>query len=115
VKVYRGEERLSEKSVFLRRMPNGSIQKADSYEALFGNLLHEKHPTRTVKVRGQPVAVGRGELVWGSLETYHPRSAEQLASVRVSGERGKKERELQKWMDDNPLLAQAGIRPEDLE
>lgn len=115
VKAYRGELKLTENSVFLRRMPDGSIGKADNYEALFGDLLQEKHPTMTVEVRGQHVAIGRWELVWGALETYHPRSAEQLASLRVSRERGKQERELARWLAENPLLAQAGIRPDDLE
>src|SRR5262245_58339511 len=44
-KVYRGEERLTENSVFLRRMPDGAVRKAGNYEELFGDLLHEPHPT----------------------------------------------------------------------
>src|SRR5262249_22539979 len=39
-KVYRGEQRLSENSVYLRQMPDGHISHADSYEPLFGDLLH---------------------------------------------------------------------------
>ncbi len=34
-KVYRGEQRLTENSVFLRRMPDGQVLTADNYEAAF--------------------------------------------------------------------------------
>ena len=61
-KVYQGDENVTERSVFLRRMPDGRVQRADSYEPLFGDLVTEKHPTRTVEVRGEQVPVGRYEL-----------------------------------------------------
>src|SRR5690349_21609905 len=35
-KAYRGEQRLSENAVYLRRMPDGTIRQAASYEPLFG-------------------------------------------------------------------------------
>src|SRR5215218_7256160 len=47
LKACRGEEKLTENSVFIWRMPDGSIRKADNYEVSFGDLLHEKHPTKT--------------------------------------------------------------------
>ena len=110
-KVFRGEARLTENSVFLRRMPDGSIRKAGGYEELFGDLLHEKHPTRTVEVRGERVPVGRYELVWGAQEQYHPRSAEALAKGRETRERNKAEKEERKWREDHPLLAWAHQEP----
>ena len=81
-KVYRGDERLTENSVYLRRMPDGQVRHADSYEPLFGDLLHEAHPTGTLEVRGQQVPYPRFSLCWSVLERYEPRSAEQLAAAR---------------------------------
>ncbi len=100
-KVYRGEERLTERSVFLRRMPDGRVEKADSYEPLFGELLQEKHPTLTVEVRGEQVPVGRYELCWSALELYHPKSAEQLATAREKRE----EQAVEKEAQAHPLFA----------
>jgi hypothetical protein len=101
-KVYRGEERLTENSVFLRRMPSGTIVKARRYEDLFGELLEEKYPTKTVEVRGERVPVGRYELVWGALETYHPRSAEELAAARARRE----EKAVERAAEENPLFSE---------
>jgi hypothetical protein len=106
-KVCRGTERLTENSLFLRRLPDGQIRKADSYEPLFGEMLEEKHPTRTVEVRGRQVPVGRYELCWAALERYEPRSAEQLAQLRATRERRRQERQDQRWAEENPLLAWA--------
>ena len=106
-KVYRGEDRLTEKSVFLRRMPDGQVVKADSYEPLLCDLLHEKHPTRTVEVQGQQMAVAKYELCWSALELYHPKTAEELAQARTSRERRKEVRQDKHWAEENPLLAWA--------
>jgi hypothetical protein len=114
-KVYRGEDRLTENSLFIRRMPDGKVMKATSYELLFGDLLHEKHPTRTVEIRGEQVPVGRYELVWGALEEYHPKTAEQLSALRVSREAGKERRADAAFVEKNPLLAHAGIKRQDIE
>jgi hypothetical protein len=100
-KVYCGEERLTENSVFIRRMPDGQVAKADSFEPLFGELLTMKHPTRTVEVRGEQVQVGKYELCWASLELYHPKSAEQLAAARKQRE----EKAVERAAGDNPLFA----------
>jgi hypothetical protein len=108
--VCRGEKRLSENSLYLRRMPDGAVKKAESYEPLFGELLTENHPTYTMEVRGERVAVDRYELWWAALECYRPRSAEELAALRVSREQKKIEREEKKWAEENPLLAWAGLR-----
>jgi hypothetical protein len=98
------EERLSESSVFLRRMPDGTIRKADRYETLFGELLEEKHPTRTVEVRGQQVPVGQWELCWQALELYRPQSAEALAKGRETRERNRVAREEAEHRASNPLF-----------
>jgi hypothetical protein len=100
-KVYRGEEKLTEHSRFIRRMPDGTVKHADNYEELFGELLTEKHPTLTVEVRGEQVPVDRYELCWSALELYHPRSAESLATAREKREA----RAVEKEAEDNPLFA----------
>jgi hypothetical protein len=100
-KVYRGEERLTENSVFIRRISDGQVLTAGSYEPLFADLLTEKHPTKTVEVKGQHIPVGRYELCWSALEQYHPRSAESLAAAREKRE----ERAVEKEALANPLFA----------
>ncbi len=106
-KVYRGEKRLSESAVYIRRLPDGQIRTSPSYEPLFGELLQEPHPTRTIEVQGRQVPCPRYSLCWSSLERYAPRSAEQLAALRASRERKKAERAEKKWVEENPLLAWA--------
>jgi hypothetical protein len=106
-KVCRGEERLTERSRYLRRMPDGRVLHADSYEPLFGDLLREKHPTRTVEVRGRQVPVGKYELCWSALECYEPKTAEELARLRATRERRRQERQEERWAAANPLLAWA--------
>ncbi len=106
-KVYHGTERLSENAVFLRRMPDGQVASTDSYEPLFGDLLQQKHPTRTVEIRGQRVPVNRYELCWSALELYHPKTAEELAQLRATRERRSQERQDKRWTEENPLLAWA--------
>lgn len=112
VKVYRGEHRLTENSVFLRRMPDGTVKSAKRYEELFPEL-HEPHPTKTLTLlNGQVVPAPRWELCWSALERYTPKTASELATLRVSRERGKAEQEEKKWAEENPLLAW-GQRVED--
>src|SRR5262249_14602944 len=101
------EQRLTENALFLRRRPDGHIETAANYEPLFGDLLRERHATRTVEVRGQQVPVGKYELCWSALERYEPRSAEQLAQLRATRERRRQERQDRRWADENPLLAWA--------
>jgi hypothetical protein len=101
-KVYRGEKRLTENSVYVRRFPDGTMRHADNYDELFGDLLTEKHPTRTVEVKSQQVPVGRYELVWGALELYKPRSPEQLAAGRVK----RQQRAIEEDAQENPLFAE---------
>jgi hypothetical protein len=85
-KVYRGEQRLTENSVYLRGMPDGRILHSPSYEPLFGDLLQEPHPTRTLDIRGKQVPCPRYHVCWSALELYEPRSAEQLAAARAKRE-----------------------------
>jgi hypothetical protein len=106
-KVYRGEARLTGNSVFLRRMPDGDVRHADNYEELFGELLTEKHPTRTVEVQGRQVPAGKYELCWAALERYEPRSPAALAAARVKRE----ERAVERLAVANPLF-QEQIRAE---
>ncbi|HZY84002.1 MAG TPA: hypothetical protein VFE78_04180 [Gemmataceae bacterium] len=101
-KVCRGEQKLTERSMFIRRMPDGSMKKAQLYEELFGKLMHEKHPTLTFEFKGQQVPADRYELVWRALEEYHPRSAEALAAGRVKRE----ENAVEKAAQENPLFAE---------
>ena len=106
-KVYRGRDRLTENSVFLRRMPDGQVVQAQSYEPLLGDLLSTKHPTRTVEVRGRQMAVDKYELCWSALEQYHPKTATELAQARATRERNKEARRDKHWAEENPLLAWA--------
>ncbi len=101
-KVYRGEQRLTENSAYLRKMPDGQILSAGSHEPLFGDLLHEPHPTRTIEVRGRQAPCPRYHLYWSALERYEPRSAEQLAASRVKRE----ERAIEKQAHTYPLFAE---------
>src|SRR5262245_22503162 len=82
IKVYRGEERLTQNSVYLRKMPDDTVKVADNYEILFGDLLTEPHPTRRLQVKGEMVAPPRWSLVWSALERYTPKSAESSAALR---------------------------------
>ena len=101
-KVYRGEKRLSENAVYVRRMPDGEIKHADSYEPLFGDLLHEPHPTRTMEVKGKQVPCPRYSVGWSALELYEPRSADQLAAARIKREK----RVIDSEAQENPLFAE---------
>jgi hypothetical protein len=114
-KVYCGEARLTENSVYLRRMPDGQVLQADRYEPLFGDLLHEPHPTRRLEVKGQLVAAPRWTVCWSALERYQPRTAEQLAALRQTRQRKAAAREERKFAEENPLLywAEQANREED--
>jgi hypothetical protein len=113
-KVYCGEKKLTENSVVLRKMPDGTVMKATNYQELFPEL-HELHPTRTLEVKGKLVPAPQWSLCWSALELYEPKSAEDLAALRVSRERGREKREDARFAAENPLLAQAGIRRKDLQ
>jgi hypothetical protein len=101
-KVHRGAKRLNEHSVYIRRMPDGQIKHADSYEPLFGDLLQEPHPTLTIAIPGRTIPCPRYELCWSALELYQPQSAEQLAAQRVKRE----DRAVEQLAEANPLFAE---------
>jgi len=71
-----------------------------SYEEGFGPLLLELHPTLRIEVREQMVAPQRYSLCWSSIETYKPRTAEELAAARQRRE----ERKVEQDAESNPLF-----------
>jgi hypothetical protein len=75
------------------------------YQEAFGSMLLEAHPTLRIEVKGHFVAPHRFNLCWAPLETYAPRTAEQLAATRVTRERNKAKTAEKKWAKDNPLFA----------
>jgi hypothetical protein len=91
----------------------GSVCEHAGYEAGFGSMLLEPHPTRGFEHRGQWCPTHRYSLCWAGYERYHPKTAEELASLRATREQNKAEREVQKWRDEHPLFLLAGIRPEE--
>ena len=80
---------------------DGRVVEHASYEAGFGPMLLEPHPTRTIEVRGQMVHPHRYSLCWAPFELYEPQTAEQLAAARVKREERAVEREAEK----SPLFA----------
>jgi hypothetical protein len=94
---------------------DGQPREVGSYEDGFGPMLLEPDLGRTIEVRGEQVHPHRYSLCWAGYDLYQPRTAEQLAALRVSRERGREERADKKWAEENPLLAQAGVRRQDLE
>jgi hypothetical protein len=106
-KVYHGDDKLSQNAVYLRCLPDGQIRQAAGYEPLFGELLDEKHPTRTLAIQGRQVPACRYSVLWSALERYEPLSAEARAARRVSRARNRAEREEKAWAADHPLLAWA--------
>jgi hypothetical protein len=103
--VYTVKSALGEQRHFT--VEGGRVVEHASYEAGFGPMLLEPHPTRTIEVRGQQVHPHRYSLCWAAYELYQPRTAEQLAALRATRERKKAEREEQRWREENPLLAWA--------
>jgi hypothetical protein len=93
---------------------DGRVVEQESYEAGFGAMLLEPHPSRTIEVRGETVHPHRYSLCWAPFELYKPKSAEQLAALRATRERKKEERLDAKWAEENPLFASAGIRRTDM-
>jgi hypothetical protein len=85
---------------------DGLVTECSGYEEAFGPLLLEPHPTLRIEVKGQKVAPHRYNLCWAPIETYQPRSAEQLAAARVTRERKKAARLEKKYAEDYPLFAE---------
>src|ERR1019366_7436789 len=68
---------------------DGRLRECARYEEGFGEMLNESHPTLRIEVRGEKVAPHRYSLNWAGYELYVPKTAEQLASLRVSREKKK--------------------------
>jgi len=83
----------------------GKVSECDSYQAGFGAMLQEPHPSKGFVHRGKFCHYHRYSLNWAPYEKYQPKSAEELAALRASRERKKAEREEKQWASDYPLLA----------
>lgn len=95
------------------RVEGGKVVRCESMKAGFGPMLLEPHPTRGFEHSGQWCRIHRYSLCFAPYELYEPRTAEQLAALRVSRERRKTEREEKAWAEANPLLAWAGMDSRD--
>lgn len=93
---------------------DGNVIEHAGYKEAFGDMLLEPHPTQRIEVKGEMVPPHRYSLCWAAIELYEPLTAEQLAAMRVNREKNKKEREKKTFGADFPLLARAGIKPEDV-
>src|SRR5437588_855174 len=89
--------------------PTAHDHENASYEAGFGSMLLEPHPSRGFEHRGQFVHTHRYSLCFAPYVLYEPKSAEELAALRISRERGKAEREAKRFLEESPLLAWAGL------
>jgi hypothetical protein len=85
---------------------DGQATECEGYEEGFGPMLQERHSTMRIEIKGENVAPHRYSLCWAPIETYQPRSAEQLAAARVTRERNKAERAERKYAEDYPLFAE---------
>ncbi len=87
----------------------GQVVEHESYEAGFGSMLLEPHPTRGFEHRGVFYRTHRYNLCFAPFVLYEPKSAEQLAALRISRERGKAAREERRFQEENPLLAWSAL------
>jgi hypothetical protein len=85
---------------------DGVVKECADYNEGFGPMLAEPHPKMRIEVRGQLVAPHRYSLCWAPIETYRPRSAEQLAAARATRERNRAAREKEAFEREYPLLAE---------
>jgi len=85
----------------------GRATEVASMEAGFGEMLLAPDLERTIEIRGQRVHPHKYSLCFAPYELYVPKSADALAALRVSRERGKAEREERKFREENPLLGWA--------
>lgn len=92
---------------------DGQAVEHESYEAGFGPMLLEPHPTRGFEHRGQFVRTHRYSLCFAPYTLYAPKTADELAALRATRERKQEEREDERWAEEHPLFAAAGIRPQD--
>jgi len=85
---------------------DGVATEHESMEAGFGPMLLEPHPTSGFTDKaGQFHHYHRYSLCWSPFERYTPKTAEQLAALRVTRERNKAEREAREFAEEFPLFA----------
>lgn len=84
---------------------DGQITEHASYKEGFGSMLLEPHPTHGFEHGGRWCPFHRYNLCFAPYDLYSPKTAEQLAALRVSREKRKAEREYKKWAEENPLFA----------
>lgn len=84
---------------------NGQITEHADYKDGFGEMLYEPHPTAGFEHQGEWCPYHRFSLCFAPYDLYHPKTAEQLAALRVSREQKRTEREAKAWAEANPLLA----------
>jgi hypothetical protein len=66
---------------------DGTPRACASKEDGFGEMMLEKHPTKTFTVKGVEYPIHRYSLCWGWFEpSYRPASAEKLADMRAKRE-----------------------------
>lgn len=103
--VYTVKNAPGERRHFTFDVESGQVVEHASYEAGFGAMLLEPHPTRGFEHSGRLVPVHHYSLCFAPFDLYAPKTAEQLAALRESRERKKAEREDRKWKEQNPLFA----------
>jgi hypothetical protein len=86
---------------------DGQVVEHATYTDGFGAMLFEPHPTQGFEHAGRWCPYHRYSLCWAGYELYHPKSAEELAALRIARERRRTEREEEAWAARNPLLAWA--------
>lgn len=86
---------------------DGTVVEHDNYEAAFGAMLLEPHPTQTMEVRGEIVHPHRYSLCFAAYERYHPRSAKELAALRASRGQKRDERDAKREAREFPLFVEA--------
>jgi hypothetical protein len=92
---------------------DGGMVEHASYEAGFGPMLLEPHPARGFEHRGQFCPTHRYSLCFAPYAVYAPMTAAQLAALRATRERKRSEREDERWAEQYPLFAIAGVRRRD--
>lgn len=95
----------------------GRVTEYATWEAGFGDMLLEPHPTRRIEVCGERVAPHRYSLCFAPYELYQPRSAGQLAEMRTRREERKQEKEDKEFAANYPLiiLMERGQKDEERE
>ena len=86
---------------------DGKAKECSGYEEGFGDMLHERHPTRGFTHKGEFCRTARYSLCWAGYEKYEPKTAEELAAMRVKRKANKLERDQKRFEAENPLLAWA--------